>query len=541
MYCRNCGAKSHDGETFCSKCGAIVSEQQTDSNIKQQSIPKKSYFGRNKLFIGIAIALVVLIAATVVFFVFLPKNDENAIANKMQQQTIAVTDAYYDAQIMTYKVLHTDNTQVSYDTWYRGIEKARLLWQEVESQSSILNDICSEGNDDILEDVGDAVGSLFGMGTAYAYSQSEINAVFDHAPAGKRLKTLAKYLGTDAKTAYNVLKNTQSEISKQAYADADFYQKCETTATVIKDAAKVGFFAGSVVMSGGATATYGLLEGACIIAGGTDLVLEIYEDGATIAYGEGNDATMVIKELRKGSKPLAMILGLSNLAGNAIDQLGYLSDSTLSLFQNDEVLGFNIKDKTNLEKVEMTGMDYADIAYWAQQNGVNIDNITSQDLTLTPQDVQDVNVDVPESTDLQTATTQTAVTQAPADGNVSSNDFDIDTYLVGTWESIDYWGGPLDENGHYTNYTADNKGYTYFMTITADGTATIDERNDSTGKIYEDIWVFQYVIDGTKINMYKDGAFQCVFYFNSSDGIIYGTDIQYLNTNGTYRTYVREE
>lgn len=505
---------------------------------------------------GVVIAAAVI--AAVLLWVFWPKSDSaDAYAQELQQQTITLTDVYYEAQIMTHKVLHADNTQVDYQTWYRGMEKACRLWQDVENECAKLDNVCgcAAGQQDgghPLEEAGEAVGSLFSVRTAYAYSAEQISAVFDAAPAGQRLKKLAAFLGTDAKTAYQVLKGTQAEVTQQAYADEDFYRKCETAAVVIKDAAKVGFFAGSIALSGGLSASFSAVEGAAIIAGGTDLMLEIYEDHATIAYGEGNDTTMVIKDLRKGTKPLAAILGLSNLASHAIDQLGYLSDSTLSLFQNDEVLGFCVRDKKDLQKLKMSGMDYADIAYWAGENGVNLDWKNSPNLTLKPEDVEDVDVAVPEAADTQPAAspavtepaaTQPAATEpaatVPPEETASASDFDLDTFVLGTWESIDYWAGDMDETGHYTNYTVDNKGYTYFLRFAPDGSAVYDERHDATGEICEGVWAFQYVVDGSRINFFENGTLMYTLYYNAEDGIIYCVDPQMLTTNGTYRTFIK--
>ncbi len=486
----------------------------------------------------IATTIVFLIAGT--FFLFAAKQGSDP-AEDLQEQTIAVTGAYYEAQIFTYKVLHVDST-VDYNTWYRGMEKACALWEEVAYQSKRLEAVCDavlEETDPSLQDLAATVGNFFETRTAYAYTQKEINAVFDAAPAGKKIKTLAGYLGTDAKTAYNILKGTQAEIAKEAYAQADFYQKCETAAVVIKDTAKVGFFAGSIALSGGTAATFGLLDGACTIAAGTDLLLEIYENGATIAYGEGNATTAVIQDLRKGSKPLAAILGLSSLTSHAIDQLAYISDSTLSLFQSDEVLGFNIKS-SDTGTIELTGMDYADVAYWASANDIDLEITATQDLTLTAADVQNVDIAAPGESVLASAQTSASGPSETTSGfDLPDNNFDLELYLIGTWQSIDYWGGDyLDEDGHYIDYTADNNGYTYIMTI-VDGYLSIDERNDNTGTIADNVWAYNYVVDGPRVDLYTQEDYQFTFYYNPDDQMLYCVKLETLRTNGTYRVFYK--
>jgi len=533
MYCKNCGAKISDNSSFCSSCGTNLNDSAVSFKNKE---PEKHKNNSKKLLIGILASFTAFIVIAVSVILLLPKGpDSSMLSETLQQETISLTDTYYDAQILTYKVLNVDNTQIDYDTWYRGMEKACSLWQQLDEQCTKLDLICN----DVIENTSsgtqnntfqDAVGSLFTLREANAYTRNEINAVFDAAPAGQRIKALANFLGTDAKTAYSVLKNTQSEITKEAYEQESFYEKCETAATVIKDAAKVGFMASTIAYQGGFAATYSLLEGAGIIAAGTDLFLEIYEDGATIAYGEGNDYAAVVKDLRKGSKPLAAIFGLSNLTGNAIEQLGYLSDSTLALFQNDEVLGFNIKNK-NLSNEELYGMDYADLQYWANANGIDLQIAPNGFPKLTADDVADVDIDVPGA-----STEPSAIVSPEVSDDVIAGD--LNQILIGVWQGTDYWGDGYGDDGRYISYHVDNQGEISYLTFT-ESTASFQYVREDTGENDGMPTVFQYTLDGNTINLYSDGTLQFCVYYNPSDGNIYNTDPVYLTTNGTYRLYAK--
>jgi len=78
---------------------------------------------------GCLISILAAIVVIVLAVVFIGGDDP---VEKLQQDTVNLAETYKDAQIMTYKVLNTDNTQVDYDTWYKGMEKAGQLWQEVD-------------------------------------------------------------------------------------------------------------------------------------------------------------------------------------------------------------------------------------------------------------------------------------------------------------------------------------------------------------------------------------------------------------------------
>jgi len=127
--------------------------------------------------------------------------------------------------------------------------------------------------------------------TAYAYDRNEISNVFDKAPAGKKIATLAKYLGVDAKRAQMILNQDQNQVTADAWNEAgDALNKLEKSAVVIKDGCKIAGFVGTTALTGGSAAllTGSTLSKAAVIVSGADLTLEIGNDAASIALGNNN-------------------------------------------------------------------------------------------------------------------------------------------------------------------------------------------------------------------------------------------------------------
>jgi hypothetical protein len=84
---------------------------------------------------------------------------------------------------------------------------------------------------------------------------------------------------------------------------------------VIKDGCKVAGFVGGVVLTGG-TAAIGAgstLAQATVVISGADLVLEVADDGATIALGNHNKVSALIKSGRTITEPISSILSIVSI------------------------------------------------------------------------------------------------------------------------------------------------------------------------------------------------------------------------------------
>jgi hypothetical protein len=154
---------------------------------------------------------------------------------------------------------------------------------------------------------------------AAAYDRNEISNIFDKAPAGKKIATLAKHLGVDAKTAFKILKNDQAQVEADAWNEAgDTFQKLETSATVIKDGCKVAGYIWGIAVGWGVAALAGkwLLTQAAVIVGGADLVLEVADDGAKIALGNHNKISSIVGDVRTVTEPIANVLSITDIPSN---------------------------------------------------------------------------------------------------------------------------------------------------------------------------------------------------------------------------------
>ena len=110
------------------------------------------------------------------------------------------------------------------------------------------------------------------------------------------------------------------------------FKKLEVSAIVIKDGCKVAGFIGAAAMTGGATAgaslgsagvgsallggSAGLTEGTIMIIAGTDLMLEVSEDAATISLGDNSKVTKSISKIRSVTDPAASLLSIKDIPKN---------------------------------------------------------------------------------------------------------------------------------------------------------------------------------------------------------------------------------
>ncbi len=245
-------------------------------------------------------------------------------------------------------------------------------WQELEQKAGELEKTAQTFADEKL--------SLKIIPLALAYNKEEVNQIIDKAPFGKKIMTLAKHLGTDAKHAQLVLNQTQDEVSREAYAEeGDVFEKCEQNSMRIKNGAKVVGFVGGVVLSGGTSAVVasGALATTATVVVGADLVLEVTEDEARIALGDKNKVSEMVSNVRTVTEPASAILSITNISknlSNSIDRLSAVTfgaDQIRSVIQDEKVLGINIKgdDKGDL-KVEISGVTEEELQKWKEENGV---------------------------------------------------------------------------------------------------------------------------------------------------------------------------
>ena len=199
---------------------------------------------------------------------------------------------------------------------------------------------------------------------------------------GKKITTLAKHLGVDAKMAQLILNETQNMISREAYGEeGDVFQTCENQAIVVKNASKVTVFVGTIALTGGtaAIATGGTLGQAAVVVSGADLTLEITDDAAKMALGNNNKVSSIVGDVRKITEPASAILMVSTLPNNlvkGIDKLNAVvfgADQLNGTIQSGSVIGIKLPVPTKEKPepaTEVSILEKEEVNEWMKEQGL---------------------------------------------------------------------------------------------------------------------------------------------------------------------------
>lgn len=284
--------------------------------------------------------------------------------------TYDLSKEYLKLRYLTENVLENAQDFGSYEEWSEEMNKVIDGWKDLEKETRELEESAAKI-------AGENTGLKL-ISSVQAYDKQEVSKIIDSAPMGKKIMTLAKHLGVDAKHAQLILNQTQDEISREAYGEeGDVFEKCEQNSMRIKNGCKVAGYVGGVVLTGGASAVVasGALATTATVVVGADLVLEVTEDEARIALGDKNKVSEMVSSVRSVTEPAAAILTLTNIPGNlskGIDKLSALSfgaDQVRSVVQDEKVLGISIKTDENGEvKAEFAGISEEELPKWREDN-----------------------------------------------------------------------------------------------------------------------------------------------------------------------------
>lgn len=301
---------------------------------------------------GIGLLLLFSISCNLLNLVNKKTAEEPVQKKEILLETYNTSKAYLELRLRTENILVNVGEFAGYEQWNTEMSALISDWQAFEAKASELETMAekyaNQGTAFLVDD-GTGGGVVYAVHLVHqpakVEQKYELTNIFDNAPAGKKIATLAKYLGTDAKRAYALLQQEQGLITADAYNEAgDTFKKLETSAVVIKDTCKVAGFVVGTAISGGVGGT--LLEGSSFIIGGADMVLEIGEDGANIALGDNNKVSAIIGKARKITEPVASILTIATTSfDKPIDIVNaYLfeADQLRSGFQEGKVLGISI-------------------------------------------------------------------------------------------------------------------------------------------------------------------------------------------------------
>lgn len=301
-------------------------------------------------------------------------NNENQI---VLEKTLKISKEYVALRHQTDNVLLKAKEFADYDAWNKEMLNIIQQWEILGKEAMNLEKIATEMTE---EKIGFNL-----INSAIAYNQQEISNIFDKAPAGKKIATLAKHLGVDAKKAFQILKQDQAQVEANAWNEAgDTFQKLETTAVVIKDACKVVGFIGGVAISGGTSVimTGSALTKATVIVSGADLALEITDDGAKIALGNQNKISSFTSDIRIVTEPIANILTITDLPNNLKTGFEKFNAVMIGLenfrspAQEGKIIGINLpayNPNKKQDKIKVTAIEPLEVEKWLEDHKISND------------------------------------------------------------------------------------------------------------------------------------------------------------------------
>ncbi|NCB20543.1 MAG: hypothetical protein EOM88_01280 [Clostridia bacterium] len=379
----------------------------------------------------IIVSVVVLLFLIFGIFLLINQPHKTNIDQLVLEQTKNISQDYLALRYQTDNVLINAKDYLSYNDWHAEMSNLITKWEKLSADSLILEKNSAAMTDEKI--------SFRIVNNALAYDNQEISNVFDRAPAGKKIETLAKYLGVDAKMAYRILKNDQAQVEADAWNQAgDTFQKLENSAILIKDTAKVAGFVGTFALTGGsaAFATSGTLSQAAVLVSGADLVLEISDDSAKIILGNYNKISVVVSDVRIVTEPLSSLLMVTDLPNNlvkGIEKINAVSfglDQFNSVIQEGKVIGLKIPAYTQKvnQSAQVAVLEKDEVNQWLLDQKM----ITN---TMSVEELEDIlGLDLAEELEKNEELFEDKELEELGKEQVDSNL--IDSEIVGNWKGI---------------------------------------------------------------------------------------------------------
>lgn len=288
----------------------------------------------------------------------------HALPQDLLARTLDLSREYVSLRYRTDVLLTTAESYPDLDTWRADLDTILGEWADLEAGAGVMEDQAER-----VVAAAEAPGIPVAAATVRTDSLQD---VFDAAPAGRKLRTLAAHLGTDARTALRLL---EQEAAAE-HGTAESYDRMLTAAVVIKDTCKVVGFVGAVVATGGvAAATATTLGTATLVVTGADLVLEVADDAATIALGDGNKVSQIAQSARIITEPIGAILTVANLPANVtrgVDKLtafAFGAEGMRAAAQDGRIIGIQLPAYRG-EDARVTSVAPADLERWLASQGV---------------------------------------------------------------------------------------------------------------------------------------------------------------------------
>lgn len=344
--------------------------------------------------IVVILAIIILVMGALFFWTVKNKTEISQgglLEQTVLEKTLAVSREYLALRYQTDRLL-VNARSYDFDSWQGEVGVVLDRWEKLDREVAGLELSANELTEEKVS---------FGIiREAYAYDRQEISDVFDKAPAGKKIATLAKHLGVDAKTAFRILKQDQAQVEADAWNEAgDTFKKLEVSATLIKDGCKVAGFVGGIVATGGtsALAAGSTLAKATVIVGGADLSLEVTEDMANIALGDKNKISAIVGEARKVTEPIATILAINEIPNNLKTGFEKFSSAMVAVeqfkgaAQDGKIIGIQLPTASNNQSqfenikkhkapIYVSEISPADIDSWLEVQGIKAEELSQSDL-----------------------------------------------------------------------------------------------------------------------------------------------------------------
>lgn len=385
-YCGGCGTPLNPEDKFCGSCGAAVKAKQPAAPAQTVAIstPKPVKKPRRR---G-AFPVLALLVAAALGAGFLPhlmagngtapvtveRNGQPLAVQTASEATAVALRQYVYARLATEAFATADLQGMSMAEIQVMVEDATRAWEEALFSASVAEEIAMQAVE-VLEASANSGSGASGAPraqlmaltaaplscsfTAYADDgpqafdpkawAEKMTRQFDALKGANRYHQLAKQLGTDAKAAYEQMTLAQGIIHNQATADAAFWDKMTKAAQATKAASKVGLVGISMVATGGGSVA--LLEGAGLLVGGVDCIVDVAETGSTIILGDGNQVAVAFGDIKEKLGPVSSLVGLATLnpsgigtaAKDTTEALVYITDSLVDLFYEDKIMGIKVE------------------------------------------------------------------------------------------------------------------------------------------------------------------------------------------------------
>ncbi len=462
----------------------------------------------------IAVFLILVLALGV--FLFFNRSQKINQEQILLEAILSISKEYITLRYKTDNVLIMAKSFENYNEWNKEILDIIEKWESLEKNASTLKKLAGKMAEEKI--------NFNFISQIFAYNKQEISAVFDKAPAGKKIKTLANFLGVDAKKAFQILKQDQAQVEADAWNEAgDTFQFLENQAIVIKNASKITVFVGTIALTGGTAAIVSgsALSQAAVVVSGADLTLEITDDAAKIALGDKNKISTIVGDARKITEPAGAILMVSTLPTNLVKGIDKLSavvfgaDQLNSTIQSGSVIGIKLpiyeKNKSS-QNIEVSVLEKKEMNEWLKEQGISDIIETTEEI----EKILEIN-QLGEFIDIIENSTPMATSEIEIEKDKEQVNYDNNSQISGVWEGLLRYT-PSQTSGEIQTE--------YIIKLNNDGIVS----DIGNGKVFS-----TWIKEGNKIKLFFKENSESYYEFALSEEALTFTKLAGVNSEGEWQ------